>query len=167
MFCYDIRNEEGGLYYAETIAKYIINWYHDCNIHIGSGMSPITNWRLNKLLYFLQGEYLNKTGKRFLKDEFYAWEYGPVIPGVYYTYQMYASSELPRQNIRYWIDNKDRLFIEKLCKEYCRLTTFDLLEISQAQDPWKYTVDVFGKKSIIAYGCFENYFQKRTPYFAI
>lgn len=161
------------MYSAETVAKYVINWYHENGIHGGylfgnkqigyfcnnRPVSIITNFRLNKLLYFLQGEYLKETGERLIRDGFYAWEYGPAVPLVYYTYNMYASSELPKQNVVEQLQRKDERFVGQCLWKYLPLQTSELVEKSQAQDPWKYTVEVFGKGTVIAFGCFENYFK--------
>lgn len=47
---------------------------------------PISNLQLQKILYFIQREYL-KTGKGpAFVDDFEAWQFGPVVPAVYYNY---------------------------------------------------------------------------------
>ena len=40
---------------------------------------PISNLQLQKILYFIQGEYLSKIGKPLFEADFEAWQYGPVI----------------------------------------------------------------------------------------
>jgi uncharacterized phage-associated protein len=49
--------------------------------------SDLTNLKLQKLLYFAQGEYLKKTGKPLFEDEIVAWQYGPVVRSVYDAYK--------------------------------------------------------------------------------
>lgn len=39
--------------------------------------------RINSLLYFIQVEYMKRTGRLMFVDKFYAWTSGPVIPAVY------------------------------------------------------------------------------------
>lgn len=161
------------MYSAETVAKYVINWYHRNGIHGGywygnrkigyfsndKPISKITNFRLNKLLYFLQGEYLEKTGERLIRDDFYAWEYGPVVPSVYYTYHIAGSLELLPQNIVDKLESLDERFVDKCLWKYLTMSTFGLVELSQSQDPWKYISEMFGKGTVIPFGCFENYFK--------
>ncbi len=77
------------MYSAKDIAELVINWYNDRNL-------PITNLRLQKLLYFLQGEFLKERNARLIREDFYAWQLGPVIPSVYSEYAIYSSIQIPR-----------------------------------------------------------------------
>ena len=77
------------MYSAKDIAELVINWYNDRNL-------PITNLRLQKLLYFLQGEFLKERNTRLIREDFYAWQLGPVIPSVYSEYAIYSSIQIPR-----------------------------------------------------------------------
>ncbi len=55
---------------------------------------PITNLHLQKILYFVQGEYYRKTGELLIDDDFLAWQYGPVIQEVYDEYSWHYSSRI-------------------------------------------------------------------------
>ena len=61
------------MFSAHNVAIYIINWCLDHNVQI-------TNLKLQKLLYFVQGEYSKTKGSRLIADDFYAWQLGPVVP---------------------------------------------------------------------------------------
>lgn len=52
------------MFSAHNVAIYIINWCLDHNV-------PITNLKLQKLLYFVQGEYSRAKGTRLIGDDFY------------------------------------------------------------------------------------------------
>lgn len=54
----------------------------------------ISNMKLNKLLYFGQGYYLQEYGKPMFDDEFEAWPHGPVVPTVYYQYNEYGRNPI-------------------------------------------------------------------------
>ena len=68
----------------------------------------IDNLKLNKLCYYAQGWHLAKFGEPLFTDAIQAWDYGPLIPEVYYTYRVcgkepiqepatdFDESELPR-----------------------------------------------------------------------
>lgn len=47
---------------------------------------PISNLQLQKMLYYIQYEFLTNYGKPLFDDDFEAWKFGPVIPVVYYEY---------------------------------------------------------------------------------
>lgn len=55
---------------------------------------PVTNLHLQKILYFVQGEYYRKTKKFLIEDDFLAWQYGPVLREVYDEYNWYYSSRI-------------------------------------------------------------------------
>ncbi|NLJ19327.1 type II toxin-antitoxin system antitoxin SocA domain-containing protein [Globicatella sulfidifaciens] len=48
---------------------------------------PMTNLRLNKLLYFAQVFSIMEYGKAMFHDDIEAWEFGPVVPVVYHAYK--------------------------------------------------------------------------------
>lgn len=56
------------------------------------GMKDMTNLKLNKLVYFVQGIYCAKTGKLLFPDSIEAWTYGPVIRALYDKYKCYGDS---------------------------------------------------------------------------
>lgn len=63
---------------AQQISKYIIT---KCT----NDSQPISNLQLQKILYYVQREFLQR-GKLAFNDDFEAWQFGPVIPSVYRQY---------------------------------------------------------------------------------
>ena len=49
----------------------------------------ITNLKLQKLLYYLQGYYLAVFEKPLFDVEIEAWQYGPVVPNAYYEFNAF------------------------------------------------------------------------------
>lgn len=45
---------------------------------------PITNLQLQRILYLVQRNFLQKRGCPAFEDSIQAWQFGPVIPCVYY-----------------------------------------------------------------------------------
>lgn len=43
----------------------------------------ITPMKLQKLIYFVYRDYLQKTGRSLFNERFETWKYGPVVPSVY------------------------------------------------------------------------------------
>jgi len=64
---------------ANDIAKYIICTFHEAG-------DQITNMKVQKLLYYVQGCHLGLYGTPAFAGEFQAWKYGPVEPSVYSEY---------------------------------------------------------------------------------
>ena len=50
--------------------------------------------RLQKLLYFSDIEHMKRYNISMLRDEFFAWPSGPVIPSVYMRFIQYQSGEM-------------------------------------------------------------------------
>ena len=141
------------MFKAHDISKYVINWCHNNDTNI-------TNLKLQKLLYFIQGEYYRITNERLIDDDFYAWQLGPVIPEVYSEYSIYSSSTLPYQNDYLVLSNDVSLIIDCILKHYAYRTTWDLVDLSHKEDPWKYTHEIFGDKSIIPYDSIKMYYKR-------
>lgn len=55
---------------------------------------PLTQMKLQKMVYFAQGIHLALHKEPLVKDIFQAWKYGPVIPEIYHTYKYYGSSPI-------------------------------------------------------------------------
>lgn len=70
-------------YKAIDIAKYIIN---KCT----NEQHPISNLQLQKILYYIQKTFLESDMLAF-DDDFEAWQFGPVVPEVYYQYCGFGS----------------------------------------------------------------------------
>lgn len=65
------------------IAYYLIALSNENNF-------KITNLKLQKMLYFIQREEI-KQGRIAFDDKIEAWQYGPVIPEVYFRFAGYGS----------------------------------------------------------------------------
>lgn len=139
------------MYSAHNVATYIINWCLKHNI-------AITNLKLQKLLYFVQGEYVKAKHTRLISDDFYAWQLGPVVPVVYSEYSIFSSSTLPPQEQAVDLSNADSNVIDTILEKYAYKATWDLVEKSHRQDPWKYHYGIFGDKALIPYESIADYF---------
>ncbi len=72
------------MYPATLIAAYFV----DKAIKDGR---PLTQMKLQKILYFAQGYHLTKYGEPVLKEDIQAWKFGPVVPEIYQQYKSYGS----------------------------------------------------------------------------
>ena len=66
------------MYKAMDLANYIVDKCIKDNV-------PITNLQLQRILYFVQKDFL-KRGSRAFSDNIEAWEFGPVVPNVYFCF---------------------------------------------------------------------------------
>ncbi len=55
---------------------------------------PVTQMKLQKMVYFAHGYHLAKYNSPLVEEEFEAWQYGPVVPAIYQEFKSYGSSPI-------------------------------------------------------------------------
>jgi uncharacterized phage-associated protein len=124
-----------------------------CNFLIahGKGRSfPITNLRLNKLLYFIHGWALTSRPEGLVRNHFLAWELGPVVRPVYDAFKHYREREIT-ELARFFdyssgetrvlgfedLPEGDVQLIKRVVESYDEFSTGELVKMSHAQGgPW-------------------------------
>lgn len=61
-------------------AKGLANLFLDWSAKKGVPISPM---KLQKLVFFTHADFLVRNGRPLIKQEFEAWDYGPVVPSLY------------------------------------------------------------------------------------
>ncbi|MCW3104971.1 MAG: phage-associated protein [Bacteroidetes bacterium] len=56
--------------------------------------NPVTQMKLQKLVYFAHGIHLAQYNSPLINEKFQAWEYGPVVPEIYASYKIYGSDPI-------------------------------------------------------------------------
>lgn len=74
---------------AMTAARYVLALCADEG-------TPVNNWRLQRILYALQGAFYRAFQRPCFSDAFEAWACGPVVPAVYYAYCAAGASPIAR-----------------------------------------------------------------------
>lgn len=136
------------MYRALDVARYIIKRCH-------MQQKSISNLKLQKILYFVQAEFLVSTGRKCFSDAIEAWDFGPVVPEAYREYKQFGSSNIPR--VSYIIDfdsediwnskvkryvgdsirEADQKRIEAVVDRFAEYSATDLVSITHNQSPWK------------------------------
>lgn len=119
------------MYRAITVAKYIIK---RCN----KNSIIISNLKLQKILYFIQAEFLVATGMPCFEEVIEAWDFGPVVPDVYYKYRVYGSASIPcvDNNEYLAINESDINMLNEIIDECAQYSAYQLVNITHRQDPW-------------------------------
>lgn len=144
-------------YDALDIANYIVEYQLEKN-------KPVTNLKLQKLLYYVQAASLVENNKPMFKEKINAWQYGPVVEDVYSIFRSYinkpitslASSLLDFADILFpdkseeeirqrlieelngKIELEDRNLIEEVLNSYFKYTGATLINKTHNEEPWKY-----------------------------
>lgn len=121
------------MYAASKIAMYIIN---RC-IQLGR---PISNLQLQKILYYVQGEFMkNNNGESLFEDDIMAWQYGPVVPGVYYTFNNFSSSNINVYQEKVNLSEDEMNIIDPIIDAKSKLNAWKLVEDTHSESPWRDT----------------------------
>lgn len=120
------------MYDALKIAEYVIRYST-------SKGTPVSNLRLQKVLYFIQAEFMVSKKYICFDDKIEAWDLGPVIPKVYRKYKVFGASSIPvdnKENSVNCIKGEDIETINEIIDNCNKYSTSTLVEITHHQDPW-------------------------------
>lgn len=114
------------------------NFFIDLSLH--NEEDPMTNLRLNKLLYFAQGCSLAKRNKPLFDDDIEAWTYGPVVPAIYHCFKSYKGDPIDCVYQSYdstvFTDEEFDLLLD-VAREFGKFTSPTLVNISHSHSgPW-------------------------------
>lgn len=116
-------------YSANDVANYVLTYCTQKD-------KPISNLKLQKMLYFIWIDYFKETKLELFFNEIYAWQLGPVVPDVYYEYCSYAGTDI-FISIDSKITDNDEIVLNSIIEKYIDLTPYELVNKSHAQDkPW-------------------------------
>lgn len=143
------------MYSALSVANYIIDY---CNSK-GRGVS---NLKLQKILYFVQAEFLVSTHAPCFNDPIEAWDFGPVVPSVYHKYKIYGAGIIPFSS-EAWpserILDRDKKTIVSMVEQALPYSASQLVEITHSHDPWKNSY-IRGYNNIISNESIRAYYEK-------
>ena len=74
---------------VKDVAQYIVNFFIQKD-------NPVTNLKLQKLLYFSWIEYFKIMKEYLFNEQFEAWVLGPVVPEAYYEFCAYGADMIMR-----------------------------------------------------------------------
>lgn len=122
-----------GKYSVVDVAGYVVEYCNEKDL-------SISNLRLQKLLYFIQAYFLVKSdGKRVaFNEDLEAWDFGPVVPCIYYQYKRFGSGQIPFNDKSYAniFSDEDRKIIEDVIEHFKEKSSIYLMELTHNQKPW-------------------------------
>lgn len=129
-------------YSALEVAKHMLT-------HCFNAKSPINNLRLQLLLYFIQGKSYEIKGKPLFKENVAAWQFGPVVPDVYYEFCVYAGTPI-LNSYDTKISADDEVIINSVINTKKNIPTWKLVEETHATGtPWSKIYNEQGNRSVI------------------
>ena len=106
------------MYSALSMAKYIID---KCT----KDKYPISNLQLQKILYYIQREFLQQGAMAF-PENIEAWQFGPVVPEVYKQYCGFGALPI-RMRYAVVIQSNDENIINPIIKKKRILNPWDMV----------------------------------------
>ena len=114
------------MYTAIDLSKYIVQ---KC---INDG-HPISNLQLQKILYYIQMDFLRR-GDIAFQDDFQAWQFGPVVPNIYYRYCTNGSMPIIFNFDNPLISEFDQKHIDPIIEAKRELAPWDLVKETHKPD---------------------------------
>ncbi|AWZ48336.1 hypothetical protein C3495_05665 [Clostridiaceae bacterium 14S0207] len=120
------------VYNAIDVAKYVINYSIEKE-------NPVSNLKLQKLLYYIQAAFLVKNKCVCFNEEIEHWRHGPVVAEVYREYKIYFNGAIYRQQKGINICDHYKKVIEKVVDAYDNFEPWEMVDRTHEEDPWKET----------------------------
>lgn len=146
------------MYQAKDIAIYIVNYCNGHNIEI-------TNLKLQKLLYFIQGGFYIIFDQPCFKEDIECWQYGPSVSSVYSEFRIYGSRLIPKVDELEVYDlntgefvkkawefkfdhKKHKNLVDTILNGLSKYSAYQLVDITHNQKPWKEYYEPFSQNVI-------------------
>lgn len=118
------------MYDANNVAKYIINYCMEKN-------SPITNLKLQKLLYFLWIAFYKERKEPLFSNAIYAWPLGPVVSDVYDEFCAYGGLVIRKSYNIDAIEERDTAILDNALLGLIPYSAHQLVDMTHAKGkPW-------------------------------
>jgi uncharacterized phage-associated protein len=111
---------------VQDVAKFIVQ-----------NSDRISNLKLQKLLYYVQGWHLGLKGTILFPEEIQAWAHGPVVPAVFRDYRVYRWHDIEKPTAPVVLPAIEAKHILSVSKHYGKYAADQLERLSHTEDPWK------------------------------
>jgi uncharacterized phage-associated protein len=124
------------------------------------GQELLSNLKLQKLVYYAQGLHLViHDGQPLFEDKIEAWNYGPVVPDLYYRYKEWGANGIPA-NIDFnheMIYSETKTFLDEIYEVFGQFSAIRLMNLSHSDQCW---IDAAGSGNEITHAAMCNDLKK-------
>ena len=114
------------------VARYLVRLAERDDEH-----EPMTQKRLYKLLYYVQGWHLAWYGRPMFADRIEAWQQGPVPADLYPYFRQFGRDPIPPMADPQGISEADARVIEHVWRHYRQWSAAGLSQMTHREPPWK------------------------------
>lgn len=115
----------------------------------------ISNLKLQKLLYYMQGFHLAFFDEPLFEEDIRAWQHGPVVPSVYHKYKDFGSNGItpPDPSILIELSDEEESVFDQVYNAYGQFSPLKLRDMTHNEMPWSTTRinDVISAEKLKAY----------------
>ncbi|MFH1170529.1 MAG: type II toxin-antitoxin system antitoxin SocA domain-containing protein [Candidatus Vogelbacteria bacterium] len=118
---------------AKQVAEYFISKAQGDN-------KPITNKKLQKMLYYAQAWSLVVRDKKLFPDKIEAWVHGPAIRSVYFEYKKFGFGPITKNVVAddiVKISSETKRFLDQVWSVYGNRDAAYLEHLSHSEMPWQ------------------------------
>jgi len=119
----------------------------------------ISNMKLQKMLYYMQGFHLAFFGTSLFDEDLEAWMYGPVVPSVYDHFKTNGNKGIAYTGETVKLTDEQEDMFNEVFRVYGNYSATGLMNMTHSEPPWKKTEP--GKGSIIDKKIMKTYFKTR------
>lgn len=118
-------------------ARYIA----DCLISMASqdpDNNDMTNMKIQKLLYYIQGTCLSLHGQRMFQQSIVKWQYGPVVPEVYHKFKEHGNQTITFEEpiTTEYLHEKQVDVIQRVYEYFGQYSAIALMNFTHNESPW-------------------------------
>ncbi|QWF18146.1 Panacea domain-containing protein [Lysobacter capsici] len=146
-----------GLSRARDVAQYVVE-------RVREKRDTVTPLQLMKLVYLAHGFTLGVLGRPLIRDEFEAWQYGPVSRDLYEATRRYRSAPVDfvegARSVD--LDPEERSVVDQVIDYYSQFDGIRLSALTHEKDsPWDRAWSAgTGKNKLISNNLIENYYSQ-------
>jgi uncharacterized phage-associated protein len=103
--------------------------------------TPISNLKLQKLVYYAQAWHLAINGQALFAEDFQAWVHGPVNPALYHEYKRFGwmpiQDDIEGDSVVSKFTDDILSLLQEVTDEYLTCDAYDLERMTHAEVPWQ------------------------------
>lgn len=122
-----MRHERSMMTPVAAVAKFIIQ-----------ESDRVSNLKLQKLLYYVQGWHLGLKGTPVFGEELEAWVHGPVVPSTFQIYRVFGWRDIEKEKeaVLAPLLPDHASHIREVLRAYGKFSGDQLERLSHTEDPW-------------------------------
>ena len=129
-----LRDPKKGCVMAEITARQAADYFIAFSREAGD---PLTNLKLQKLLYYAQGWYLALYGRPLFDERIEAWPHGPVVPPVYGQFKGWGWEPIGGEIRKPFLHIRVKKHLDEIMNVFGIYPAYALERMTHREPPWQ------------------------------